>query len=328
MTITPERLEERPTAEAEAVPGLHRPEPESYQQRLADLAGQPLARAGRAEGLIAGTAHSARDIWEYRQLLLLLVRRELKARYKDSVLGFVWSLLRPLALLGVYYVAIGKFLGAAKSTDDYAIFVYTGITVWNLFSEILSSSTGSIIANGGLVKKIYLPREVFPLSTIGSALFNFVIQLVILTSAAVIAGKPPGADLIYGLLGFLLILVFGTALAFLLSAVNVYLRDVQYLIEIMLMFGMWVSPVVYPYTKVAGATGQHAHEPLVILYQLNPVTLAVEAFQRAFWIGGHKYVQPMHLGVSIVAEIAVGLLVLWGCQRVFARLQDNFAQEI
>jgi ABC-2 type transport system permease protein len=328
MTLTP-----APSITEPVVPGLDRPAPESYAERVSKLAEQPLGRAGRPQGLFSGTAHSIKDIWAYRGLLSLLVRRELKARYKDSTLGFVWSLLRPLALLAVYYVAIGKFLQASKSTPDYAVYIYSGITIWSLFSEILSAGTGSIIANGGLVKKIYLPREVFPLSAIGSALFNFMIQVFILLTVTFIVGKPPGLDRLgYFALATVLVLVIGTALAFLLSALNVYLRDIQYLVEITLMFAMWTAPVVYQWHYVRQEVGGGR---AMTLYQCNPLTLAVEAFQQAFWVRGDSVVwtdglpgHPSHLITYILVEIVVGIFLLWGCQRVFARLQDNFAQEL
>jgi ABC-2 type transport system permease protein len=295
--------------------------------RLARLAAEPMLPAGRPVGVMSGATHSLRDVWEQRQLLGLLVRRELKARYKDSTLGFVWSLLKPLALLIVYYVAIGKFLGGAKAAPDYAVFIYCGLTIWSLFSEILASCTGSILANAGLVKKIYLPREVFPLSTIGSALFNFGIQLLVLIAATIVVGAPPtGTRLGYAVLALALVLVIGTALGLLLAAVNVYLRDVQYLVEIMLMFLMWTAPVVYEWGLVDRTLG--AGSWLMNLYQLNPLTLAVEAFQRAFWVRGSALPQPPHLATSILIEIAFGIGLLWICQRVFARLQDNFAQEL
>jgi len=159
-------------------------EGDERSRRLAELSFQP---TGQRHGFLRGSAQSLRDVWSYRELLSLLVKRELKARYKDSTLGFLWSLLRPLAQLLIYYVALGKFLGAERAIPDYAIFVFTGLTAWALFSEIVASGTGSIVANAGLVKKIYLPREVFPLSVVGSALFNFIVQIVILVLAAVCA---------------------------------------------------------------------------------------------------------------------------------------------
>src|SRR3954453_15751585 len=139
--------------------------------RSAHLSQQPWQSSAPSGSLFKGTLHSLREITGQRELLGLLVRRELKARYKDSSLGFLWSLLRPLSILVVYYVAIGKFLGAERAIPDFAIYIFTGLTVWQLFQEIVSSSTGSIVGNAGLVRKVYLPREIFPLSTVGSALF-------------------------------------------------------------------------------------------------------------------------------------------------------------
>ena len=137
---------------------------EDRAERTLRLASEPLVPAGPVSGFVGGTADSVRGVWRYRELLDLLVRRELKARYKDSALGFLWSLIRPLTQLLIYYIAIGKFLGAERSIPDFAIYIFTGLTAWALFSEIITTGTGSIVANGGLVKKIYLPREVFPLS--------------------------------------------------------------------------------------------------------------------------------------------------------------------
>src|SRR6476619_791089 len=157
---------------------------EDRNERTLRLASEPLVPAGPVSGFVGGTADSVRGVGRYRELRDLRVRRELKSRYKDSALGFLWSLIRPLTQLLVYYIAIGKFLGAERSIPDFAIYIFTGLTAWGLFSEIISTGTGSIVANGGLVKKIYLPREVFPLSVIGSAIFNFVIQFLILVAAA------------------------------------------------------------------------------------------------------------------------------------------------
>lgn len=308
----------------DASPSAPRSEAALARARL--LAAEPMVAAGPTQGFLRGTGESLRGIWAYRELLYLLFRRELKARYKDSALGFVWSLIRPLAQLGVYAIAIGQFLGAAKGGKDYPIFVFAGLTVWQLFSEILSTGTGSILANSGLVKKIYLPREVFPLSAIGSALFNFLMQVAVLVAGTFAFRKPPHpADLGYAFLAVAIVLVYATALALLLGAVNVYLRDMQYLVEIFLMWGMWTAPIVYYWSFVQ----PHLHhEWLRQLYLANPITEAVLGFQRAFWTSGGAQDTVSDLSTHMFASLGAGLVLLWICQRVFARLEGNFAQEI
>jgi len=301
-------------------------------ERSAKLAALPLVPSGPKSGFVKGTLNSAKGVWEYRELLGLLVRRELKARYKDSVLGFLWSLVRPLMMMIVYVVAIGLFLGASLSptnpggTVDFPVYIFAGLTVWNLFSEIVGVGTGAIINNGGLVKKIYLPREVFPLSVIGSALVNFVIQLAILYVATWFTRfHPSPKDLLWAIVGTALVLVWATAFAFLLSAINVYLRDVAYLVEIVLLFGFWTSPVVYQWAQVT----KHLTNGFINgTYLANPVTLAVLAFHRAFWVDGFKAPQASDLLMRMGFNFGAGLIALWMCQRVFARLQSNFAQEI
>lgn len=289
----------------------------------------PLVTAGPATGFFRGTAGSARGVWRYRELLGQLVRKELKTRYKDSVLGFLWSLLRPLSLLLVYYFAIGKFLGAERSIPNFAIYVYSGLTAWSFFSEIVAVGTGSIVANGGLIKKIFLPREVFPLSVLGSALFNFMVQLVIVYAATVIAGEPPPLrQFIWIIAGTSILLVWGTAWAFLLSAVNVYLRDVQYLVEIALLVGFWSCPVVYSWKQVSGELSGPGLENL---YLANPIATAVLCFQRGLWMAGVNspdHPAPPHLLRWAAVAFAVGAVLLWVFQRAFSRLQANFAQEL
>jgi ABC-2 type transport system permease protein len=301
----------------------------SYQHevRLQEIAAEPMRPAGPRQGFFGGTFESIRDVWSRRELLDQLVRREIKARYKDSVLGFFWSLAKPLAMLFVYYVAIGKFLNAAKSIPDFAIFIFAGLTAWQLFSDIVIIGTGSIVGNGALIKKVYVPREVFPLSVVGSSLFNFVIQLGILVAATVALGRfPTGWRWLYFVLAVVVLVTLSTALAFLLSAINVYLRDVAYLVEIMLMILMWASPIVYSWELV-----QHALDKqpwLEQLYLANPMTLVVLGFQKAFWVSGDSKPFPDHLGRNLILTFGVSVVLLWVSQRVFARLQSNFAQEL
>ena len=161
---------------------------------------------------------------------------------------------------------------------------------------------------------------------IGSACFNFAIQFLILFIATLFAGYPPRLiGLGYVGLGTVVLLVYATAAAFLLSAINVYLRDIQYLVEVVLMVAFWLSPIVYAWSFVSTAIQS---EFLNALYLANPVTLAILAFQRGMWVAGSDQPQPSALGVRLLVALAIGIPVLWICQRVFARLQNNFAQEL
>ncbi|UOY01220.1 ABC transporter permease [Blastococcus sp. PRF04-17] len=294
--------------------------------RSARLREEPWQASAPSGGFVTGTIRSIREIFGRRELLALLVRRELKARYKDSSLGFLWSLLRPLSILIVYYVAIGKFLGAERAIPDFAIYIFTGLIVWQLFQEIVSSSTGSIVGNAGLVRKVYLPREVFPLSTVGSGLFNFGTQMVILAAAVIITDRvPTGSRLWYLPLSLAVVLTFGTAIGLALAAVNVYLRDVQYLVEIVLTILFWASPIVYSWRLVQDAIGGSWAADL---YLNNPVTLAVLGMQRALWVAGTDEPVPDGLATRLLVALAIGTVLLWLSQRLFNRLEGNFAQEL
>lgn len=299
---------------------------EIAEARRSALEAEPMRLVGARPGFVTGTVSSLRDIAGQRQLLVRLVARELKARYKDSTLGFVWSLIRPLAMLAIYYVAIGKFLGAARSVPQFAIFVYTGLTAWTLYADIVQQGTSSVVMNAGLVKKVYLPREVFPLASVGSAVFNFAIQLAILVLATVALGQfPTGSRWWYFPLSLAVLLVLGTALALLLSAVNVYLRDVQYLVEVVWMILFWASPVVYSLAQVQGQIGGTWLEDV---YLANPMTLVILGFQETFWVAGDAQPAIPNLAGLLGIWLAVALVLLWVCQRIFSRLQSNFAQEL
>lgn len=295
-------------------------------ERYQALSETPLVGTTQQGRSLVGTWKALRDVVRQREMLNLLVRRDLKARYKDSALGFVWTLIKPLTQLAIYYVVIGQFLGAERGIPDFAIYVFTGLTAYALFSEIVVGGTASITGNAGLIKKVYLPREVFPLASVGSALFNFCIQLVVLVSATIILQRIPWSlDLFYAIPAMLVLVIYGTALGLLLAAVNVYLRDIQYLVEVVILIMFWASPIVYSWQMVRGIVGDGL---LLDIYTSNPVTLAVLGFQQAFWVSNEAVGLPsdLLLRLGIASLIGLGLLVL--AQRVFARLQGNFAQEL
>ncbi len=302
------------------------PDASSEATRRAErLATEPWQHAGARGTGLAGFANTARDIWAQRELLGMLTKRELKARYKDSSLGFLWSLARPLTQLFIYYVVLGTFLGNAKAIDNFAIYIFSGLTIFTVFQEIVGSGTASIVVNSGLVKKVYLPREIFTLSSVGSSLFNFLIQFAILLVAALALQTIAfGWDLLYGVAALVLTIIYAVALALLLGALNVYLRDVQYLVEVVLMLAMWGSPIVYSWTQVATRVPGWLTE----LYLNNPVTLAVIGFQQAMWGATSHGTTPDHLATRMLVALVAGLVLLFVSQRVFARLQGNFAQEL
>jgi len=294
------------------------------------VAMESLKPVGQSTHFVTGTWTSLKDIWGSRELTALLVRRELKARYKDSSLGIVWSLVRPLAQLLIYYFAIGEILGVARSIPSFAIFVFVGLTTWGLFVEIVQGGTTSITGNSGLIKKIYLPREIFPLASVGGALFNFGVQLIILVLATAVAGQIPlNFDLLYAPLALAVLIFFAAGLGILLAGLNVYLRDVQHLVEVAVMVLFWASPIVYSFSFV--------HEKLQgnwleQVYLANPITVAILGMQRAFWVAGSTESTSMNwpddLAIRLWIALAISIVILWLGQRIFSRIQGNFAQEL
>lgn len=299
----------------------------TVDERFERLAKMPFRETGAAGSAWFSGVRAIREISSQRQLLKLMIKRDIKARYKDSALGFAWSLARPLTQLAIYYLVIGLFLGAERGIPNFAIYVFTGLTAYGLFSEIVLSSTASIVGNSGVIKKVQLPREIFPLASVGSASFNFAIQMVILIAATILLGVIPLSwELAYFVPSLLILLVYGLALGLILSAANVYLRDTQYLVEVIVLIMLWASPIVYSWQMVRDFLGSGF---LLELYTNNPVTLAVLGFQRAFWISGHDAVDyPGELLMRQGIAILIGLVLIVIGQRIFDRLQGNFAQEL
>lgn len=301
-------------------------------ERFERLARKPLVTIGGRSGSSPKSfVATVKEIVADRSMLFLLVKRDIKSRYKDSALGFVWTLVRPLTQLAIYFVVVGKFLGAERGIPNFAIYIFTGLATFGLFQEIVSSGTASILNNAGLVKKVYVPRELFPLATVGTALFNFAVQFFILLAVLVFTGNLKfTASMIYILPSLVVLISFGLALGLLLSAWFVYLRDIGYFVEVVMMVLLWASPILYSWQMVRDAVANMGLPWLIELYTANPATLAVLGFQQAFWAPStsQQLAMPDHLLLRLAIASALGLLCVWGAQRIFARLQGNFAQEL
>ncbi|GAA2984258.1 ABC-2 type transport system permease protein [Microbacterium terrae] len=298
--------------------------------RYERLAAEPFAIID-SDGLHAGRpGGKLREIFSRGELLNLLVRRDLQARYRDSVLGFLWTVIRPLIQFLMYFIVLGQFLRAAEGIPQFAIYLFSGLTLFAFFSDMVFGATGSILNNAGLVKKIYLPREIFPLASIGAAGFMFTVQLVILLAAAIaVQALPDAVQMLWFFPSVVLILVYGLAIGLLLSALNVYLRDIQYLTEVVMMLAMWGSPIVYSWQMVQDAISRFSLPSWVLeIYAANPITIGVLGFHKAFWGEGTPADYPENLGLRMAIATVVGLVFLVFSHRSFIRMQGNFAQEL
>lgn len=279
----------------------------------------------RSVGARGNLVSRIRDILGYRQLLGNLVRKELKVKYKDSALGFAWSFFTPALRLVIFYLVFEKILRAGIPL--FAVYLMSGLLVWNLWSESLAAATGSIVGNSVLVKKIWFPRETLPLASIGAGLFNFLLQSVVLVLALALFrhGVDPAALPLVPL-ALVTLVVLLTAVAILLSAVNVYIRDTQHFLDLIVMAWFWATPIVYKFTDVSNQLGDKTW-----LYLLNPMTPIVLAFQRAIY-GAENDVHPPHgigwyyQNLGIVAVGAIVLLLV--SMAAFRRLEGNFAEEL
>jgi ABC-2 type transport system permease protein len=263
----------------------------------------------------------------YRYLLRLLVRKGILTRYHGSVLGWTWSYVKPAAQFVTFYLVMGVFLDLNRGIDNFAIYLFSGIVVVNLFSEAFGNATKSIVDNAPLVKKIYLPRELFPIAAVFVAFVHFLPQLAVLIIAAIVTGwQPTLVQLAGGLLAIIVILAISTGLGLLFGAINVSFRDAQNVVELILLFATWTSPVLYSWTMVREATPGWLFE----LYMLNPLTAAVELFHDAFWLSTTSGVaeRPENLVVLAIVALLVSLITLLIGQLVFRKLEGRFAQDL
>lgn len=267
-------------------------------------------------------------VWAYRELLVNLARKELKVKYKDSVLGFLWSLLNPLLYLVVFSLVFREILRV--QVPDFGIFLLSGLLAWNLFSNGVSAGTSSIVANAGLVQKVWFPREILPLANLAAALVHFFLQLLVLLAALVVLQHGPDWGSAFALVPALAVLLLLTgALGIALGAVNVYLRDTQHLLELALLAWFWLTAIVYPYSLVADRLGERSW-----LMLLNPMVAIVTTFQRVLYNPPDAAnILPVDTGVDWylrnLALVGLGsvvllLVALW----LFGRLEDDFAEEI
>ncbi|NHI20287.1 ABC transporter permease [Phycicoccus endophyticus] len=279
---------------------------------------------GQARGLLAIGAH--------RYLLALLVRKELRVRYQASVLGLAWSYVKPGVQFLVFYFVMGSFLGLSRAISPFAVYLFSGMIAINLATEILGNATRSIVYNAPLVNKIFLPRQLFPVSSVFVALVHFAPQVVILVLGALASGWLPDlVGLAAFVVGVVIVLALSLGLGLLFAAVNVAYRDIENVVDLVLMVAVWFSPVLYAWTFVRDALVHHPW--LVQLYLANPLTAAVELFHRAFWWGAATETDRVsgvvdHLWAHAGLALALSALALVVGDRVFRRLSRTFAQEL
>lgn len=274
-----------------------------------------------------GGSHGLLDVFRHRYLLNLIVKKEVGIRYRGSILGWLWSYVKPLIQFAVFYFALGVFLDMNDRVDYYALYLLAGITVVTFFNEAFANGTRSLIDNAALIKKIYLPREMFPLASMIVAGINAVPQIIVVAVIALFFGWSPTLLSVAALLlGLAIVAILATGLGMLFGAINVTFRDAQSFVEIITMISVWASPVMYSWTNVANVVPDW----LFTLYCLNPITVAVELFHLGLWVpldpaGGSTI---PHLWMFAGIAFVVSLVVLLLGQLVFRRLEGRFAQDL
>ena len=275
-------------------------------------------------------------VWKWRELLWSMVIANIKSKYKGSALGITWALLRPLATLLVYTLAVGYFLGASRQIPEFGLFLFAGLIAYNFFSDAIVAGTQAITSNSNLMKKIWFPREILPLATMGVAIVNTLFQFAVLCLAYVVLSDAPAAGALpYLIPGFLILLLLGLAASLVLSVVNVRYRDTQFIIEIVLQIGFWLTPIIYSWRYAVDFFNQTWNAQwLSDFYVYNPLTQAIIAFQQALWppmttaAGIDFKLFDSWLSASLWISVAISVILLWAAQRFFATRQGALAAQL
>jgi lipopolysaccharide transport system permease protein len=260
------------------------------------------------------------DVWEYRELLYFLVWRDVKVRYKQTALGAAWAILQPLMTMVVFTIFFGNLAGVGSDGLPYPLFSYAALLPWTFFAQGLSQASDSLVGSANLVRKVYFPRLVIPAASVIGGIVDFAIAFVVLGVLMAWYGVRPSATVVF--LPLLLFLAFCTALGvgMWLSALNVQYRDVKYVLPFFIQLWLFVTPVIYPASRVTTKLGQMGIP--VWLYGLNPMVGVVEGFRWSLLGVGTR---P---GPLILASAGMSALLLVSGAFYFRRMERTFADVV
>jgi lipopolysaccharide transport system permease protein len=255
-----------------------------------------------------------REIVRYSDLLFTLAWRDVRVRYKQTVLGVLWVVLQPLMAALIFSFVFGVIARMPSDGHPYLLVAFAGLLAWNLFSNVVLRSSTALIANSHLVTKVYFPREILPLSTVFSSMLDFTVSLGVMAALLAGFGAWPGLGILLLPVWLAILVLMALGIGLMAGALMVRYRDVQYIIPVALTLGLYASPVAWPVTAIPGRYR--------LAYALNPLGGLLEAFRWSLLGGGT-------LDLPALAYAAVTALVLvWAGARTFRRMERRFADVI
>jgi ABC-type polysaccharide/polyol phosphate export permease len=263
------------------------------------------------------------EVWSYRHLLRMLVIRDLKTRYKNSAFGIAWSFLQPLGMMIVLTFAFSVINKGPSSLPHYNVFVLAGYLAWTFFSNAVVGGTGSILANGALVKKVYFPRLLLPISVVISNLVNYLLALPMFLVVALVSGHPLTLALAFLPVAITIQVIFSLGLSFILSTLNVFYRDTQFILDLSMLALFFLTPIWYDISTAQPihALGQTI-DMAVWLRRLNPMASLVNIYQDLMYKG--TITSPDFWVRTLVT--AIGVLVIGYI--IFHHYSPRFGEEI
>lgn len=255
-----------------------------------------------------------KELIRYRGLLYALTVREVKVRYKQSLLGIGWAILQPLVLMLIFTLIFSMLTTMPSDNIPYPIFSYSALLPWTFFATSINFTSQSIVNNAALIKKIYFPRELFPISGILAAFVDFAIAAMIFLGMMFFYKVPFTTNLLFFPAIFLIQIIFTLGVSFFLSAINVYYRDIRYAVPLGVQIWMYASPIIYPISLIP--------ERLRTLYMLNPMASIIDSYRNVFIKG----IAPDFYYLDIAA--LVSLILFFLCYIYFKRIEMTFADVI
>lgn len=253
-----------------------------------------------------------KNLYEYRELLKTSVLKDIRGKYKNSFLGVLWSFLNPLLQIAVYAFVFDKILGAGE--PNYAVFICCGLIPWTFFSAAISRSSFTMIENGNILKKVFFPREILPISVVTAEAVNFVISSIIIVCFVLLNGLGFYWTWIFYPFLLLVLYIFLIAIAFFVSSITVYFRDLQHFIGVFLQLLFYATPIAYASSRVPASFSW--------VIKLNPVAYVIDGFRAIFIYHTVPDIAPL------LAIIVVSLLLCVVGYLVFSKLQKGFAEEL